>query len=187
MQRPVLSDHWPAPDGVPTADASLAVMEYEEIHSDEHEMVKAIGQLCEQLEARFGKPSQEGAFRRVYDAGDTVYKVPRSTQGARSCIYEAHVSERHSYGQGEGGPYPVAPCELLWTSEGVPFVAMEKVSPHGPTPRPEWAELIDQGQVGYSQARAAWVVFDAGCEIGHRTPPTSVSGMLPKARPQLEL
>jgi hypothetical protein len=113
----------------------------------------------EQLVKKHGAP-QRGAYRMVFDAGDTVIKVPLNADGLTHNANEAqhHAGKVDPYHQG----VPIASCELEYTERGMPFLVMEKVDMvkvHR-YDQPEWAKSIDNFQFGRSRVTGEFVAYD---------------------------
>lgn len=143
----------------------------------------------------------EGSYRRAFGWGEVVVKAPigherirgldeyddliRCQQTALSCwssLYEFSCTEP------DAAPGPVAPCRLVWHESGLPIVIMERVltrdemlegedgwpreTPHPLIASvPDWAEMIDGEQVGWSPSQGSWVIYDSGCVPCRQTTP----------------
>lgn len=113
----------------------------------------------EKLVKKHGIPKR-GAYRMVFDAGDTVIKIPLNADGLTHNAEEAqhYAGKVNDYHKG----VPMASCQLEYTEQGMPYLVMEKVDMvqvHR-YDRPEWAKLIDNFQFGRSRATGEFVAYD---------------------------
>ena len=106
-----------------------------------------------------GHPKR-GAYRIVFDRGDTVVKLPLNADG----ISDNSREFLHSKGQVEEyyEGVPLAPCHLEYTEKGMPFLVMEKVDmvDMDEADYPEWAHKIDAFQLGRSRVTGKLVAYD---------------------------
>lgn len=129
---------------------------------------RACAQLTDQIEKRGHRFIGSGSQRNVFTNGPrAVVKTPTSGLSDRfgvSANARANVSEVLAYESASSG-FPVAVCRLLWHESGLPVVIMERVREWDcdrDGELPEWADLIDGEQVGWSRLLRTPVAYDAG-------------------------
>lgn len=113
----------------------------------------------ERLVKKHGIP-QRGAYRLVFDAGDTVIKIPLNADGLKDNAREAqhYAGKVEDYHEG----VPMASCQLEYNERGMPYLVMEKVDMvqvHR-YDRPAWAKSIDNFQFGRSRITGEFVAYD---------------------------
>jgi len=110
------------------------------------------------IESKGFKFIGQGLFRRAYQRGKVVIKVPRSICGFEDCVMEAYA-----YFTFRKNPdyrnYVYAPCRLL-TNGCLMMVYVDEVeSSH----LPKWTGYIDGQQCGLYNNRI--VAYDSACDI----------------------
>lgn len=113
----------------------------------------------EKMVREHGHPKR-GAYRLVFDRGDTVVKLPLNADG----ISDNSREFLHSQGTEDDifKGVPLAPCHLEYTERGMPFLVMEKVDmvDIDEDDYPDWAHKIDAFQLGRSRVTGQLVAYD---------------------------
>jgi hypothetical protein len=103
-----------------------------------------------------------GSFRRVWERGNIVVKVPDNHDGLIDNRVEAHAWRIYRNRPSKMG-IVVAPCRLLPNG----CLMMVKVEDgFGSVPVPDWSDMIDHDQVGVYKGRA--VAYDAALDLHER-------------------
>lgn len=103
---------------------------------------------------------KKGAYRMVFDRGDTVIKIPLNSQGLTD------NSREFMHSQGKGEDYhkgvPIASSHMEYTDRGLPYLVMEKVDMVDLEDHefPAWAKKIDANQLGRSRVTGKLVAYD---------------------------
>lgn len=113
----------------------------------------------EKMVKEHGHPKR-GAYRLVFDRGDTVVKLPLNADGISDNSREFMHSQGKEIDIFTG--VPLAPCHLEYTDKGMPFLVMEKVDmvDMNEEDYPEWAHKIDAFQLGRSRVTGQLVAYD---------------------------
>ena len=107
--------------------------------------------------------SAMGLYRRTFLDRDVVYKLPASTYSydMRTNVYEYIAWLHFRFGMSD---VPIAPCELIFTKDGVPIIAMARVvNPEWNIPHdaPQWCHALAEEQCA-KLPNGKWVCYDAG-------------------------
>lgn len=113
----------------------------------------------ETMVRQHGHPKR-GAYRIVFDRGDTVVKLPLNPDGISDNSREFMHSEGKEIDIFKG--VPLAPCHLEYTDRGMPFLVMEKVDmvDMDEDDYPDWAHKVDAFQIGRSRVTGQLVAYD---------------------------
>lgn len=113
----------------------------------------------EKMVKEHGHPKR-GAYRLVFDRGDTVVKLPLNADGISDNSREFMHSQGKEIDIFKG--VPLAPCHLEYTDKGMPFLIMEKVDmvDMDEDDYPDWAHKIDAFQLGRSRVTGQLVAYD---------------------------
>lgn len=145
----------------------------EEYSRNYREKQDRCNRLIEVAVQRGWKMLGTGMYRNTYisPSGKYVYKVPHNPDGI-GCNEREHalfrIKEKKGYAGLERHQYArcrLAPSGILVMELVKPYFMSDKAngSPTTDQPPPDWAEMIDTGQVGLNR-EGNWVAYDYGNE-----------------------
>lgn len=169
-----------APAWLTTVSAAQGIAMFKRMDTQDAE--RAMAQLVREVWANLDRDEGDsGRYRTTWLLDETVIKIPTTGDGwdirggACSSLLEVHQYESGGYDDGYGKLHEIVPCRIVWHESGLPIVIMERIEAHWPDGkgcqwRPDWTDIVDNGQVGYNERTRSWQIYDAGCTPDHTGP-----------------